>query len=393
MTHALIPEEAERDVIGCAILSADLRREALGRLTAGEFADFNCRDAFAALERLHADGRAVDVATVADEARVDATWLRGILAELPASANVAAYSAIVALRAYGRRLRDDAVKVVNVVNAGDVLEADRLLRRMLDVPPPQASIRPAVDAHELARTDFTQRWLVEGLMERADRVMVVGGEGRGKSLLLRQMAVQLASGIQPFTLDRCPRQTVLIVDLENSEAQVARSLKVLLGKAGADYQRGSLFVKCRPQGMDLTRREDSRWLMALVAHHAPDVLVFGSLYKAYRGTDGRSKSSEEAAELVAHELDTLRVACDCTLLIEAHAPHGEQGDRAGWRPAGSSLWLRWPEVGLGMKPPKRDERGQRVVEVVQWRGFRDRDRASHWPDTLVEGDRWPWERA
>lgn len=85
---------------------------------------------------------------------------------------------------------------------------------------------------------------------------------------------------------------------------------------------------------------------------------------------------------MASALDEIRVKHDTVMLIEAHAPHGEGADRAGWRPAGSSLWLRWPELGLGLKPDESS------VQVVQWRGARDRNR--QWPVRLVEGRTWPY---
>jgi replicative DNA helicase len=83
--------------------------------------------------------------------------------------------------------------------------------------------------------------------------------------------------------------------------------------------------------------------------------------------------------------DEIRTEHDCALWIEAHAPHGDKGDRAGWRPRGSTLWEGWPEFGIGMKPID-----DQTVELVRWRGDRDRNRECLWPKQLTEGRSWPW---
>jgi replicative DNA helicase len=62
------------------------------------------------------------------------------------------------------------------------------------------------------------------------------------------------------------------------------------------------------------------------------------------------------------------------------------------RPAGSSLLLRWPEFGLGLKPASNRKLGGRIqdLEMIHWRGDRD-DR--NWPHYLTMGDPhdWPWQ--
>lgn len=53
------------------------------------------------------------------------------------------------------------------------------------------------------------------------------------------------------------------------------------------------------------------------------------------------------------------------------------------RPYGSSLFLRWPEIGIGLKPD--GEQGD--LWVGRWRGDR---LENNWPDKLVRGQIWPW---
>ncbi len=377
--------QAERDVIGAMLQSKPLREYALDRLDPADFHDTHCRDTYIAIEQLHALGQIIDRNVVAASASVPLPWILQTIAGTPSSSNVEAWCEIVSAGAYCRRAIGYAQSISESARAWDAGLTAAVVESGIPAPP-RNELDAAEDAQVLAGVEFEYDWLIPGLLERRERVMVVGGEGSGKSLLLRQFAVAAASGLHPFDFSRVRRVKTLIVDLENSRLQVARSLKRLVGCAGDDYVPGWCLVRTRQQGMDLTAHRDVRWLDQVLATDRPDLVVFGSLYKAYRGADGRGKGSEEAAELVAHAIDELRVRHDCAWLIEAHAPHGDGGDRAGWRPSGSSLWLRWPEIGLGLSKAGEDGR----VRVVHWRGFRDRERVGAWPRLLCQGRGWPW---
>jgi hypothetical protein len=57
---------------------------------------------------------------------------------------------------------------------------------------------------------------------------------------------------------------------------------------------------------------------------------------------------------------------------------------------GSSLLLRWPEFGYGIKPFAEPDANGRVrhVKVERWRGDRD---SRDWPTQLEWGNPWPWQ--
>ena len=57
-------------------------------------------------------------------------------------------------------------------------------------------------AGALLRREFGEEppeWIIPGLLQRGDRMLVTGETGAGKSLLLAQIGVQVAAGIHPFT--------------------------------------------------------------------------------------------------------------------------------------------------------------------------------------------------
>jgi replicative DNA helicase len=253
--------------------------------------------------------------------------------------------------------------------------------------------QPVMDMWDFLEVQETHDWIVPGLLERMDRMILTGGEGGGKSVLMRQLAVCLAAGLHPFHHDPNPAgpAKVLVLDCENSEAQSRRAYRPLMNTAAAAHmpvKRGQLAIDCRPEGVDLTRADGRAWLMRRVESVMPDVLVIGPIYQLHTG----DPASEEHARKVTVALTEARTTARCALLMEAHAPHATGYGPRALRPAGSSLWMRWPEFGYGIRPVE-DERSadeDRARRLVPWRGARDE---RQWPQFLRQGHghgAWPW---
>lgn len=265
-----------------------------------------------------------------------------------------------------------------------------------------SAYEPTSLATLLAGTD-EYRWLVPGLLERGDRMVLTGAEGAGKSVLISQVAATLSGGLHPFTGNALGsgdhHLRVLVVDTENSEAQTRRRYRHLVGRIDELRRNQGLdpndwnqqfYVEIRPQGVDLTAGSDVAWLERAVATIAPDLLVIGPLYRLHHG----DPNDERLARQLCHALDSLRVRHNCALISEAHAGHAQDGngDRR-MRPSGSSLWLRWPEFGYGLrrtKDPHRESNSRErptEVDVIAWRGSREE---RHWPTALTHGRTLPW---
>jgi hypothetical protein len=239
-----------------------------------------------------------------------------------------------------------------------------------------AKPEPAVELDAfLNQPDPEYDWLVAGLLERLERGGLTGPEGGGKSELFRQLGVQFASGIHPFTLEEIDPLRVLLVDLENPTKLVRRKLRVLRVKAGKRYEPGNLHVVSVPQGMDLFGHAPDRgWLEDRVKATRPDVVLIGPLYKLAIC----DINDEQAARTIQGVLDDLRTRYGFALLIEMHSGHGTGGERRPTRPIGASAWLRWPEIGLNLS---------KAGLLTHWRGARDE---REWPSALKRGGDWPW---
>lgn len=135
--------------------------------------------------------------------------------------------------------------------------------------------------------------------------------------------------------------------------------------------------------MDLRSQADRALLARVIEKTRPDLIAIGPLYKMSLGRAG--DTYEVAAADLASAIDHLRERYGVAFWIEHHMPKAETpGQRRG--PIGSSLWQRWPEFGLELRPDPDGEGN--VFNLDRFRGDRDE---RFWPDQLVKGvSKWPW---
>ena len=266
--------------------------------------------------------------------------------------------------------------------------SDRLIQagRQIDVPVTEVSPSPDIDAF-VGIADEPYDWVVPNLLERKDRLLLTGGEGQGKSTLLRKMAVTMAAGCHPFKHTIIQPQRVLIIDAENTERQMRRALGDMVGRVrseGYKLDPDYLRVELR-HDIDLKTPGDQRWLYERVQAAQPDVVVIGPLYKL-----GAVGNEEDPAKEVLRVLDNLRERWGVTLLMETHSPHsdGATSGRRPVRPYGASIWMRWPEFGYGLVADK--ENPDLYTWFIPWRGPRD---VREWPMKLERGGKWMWRTA
>lgn len=386
----------ERTVVGGLLAAQTVPADTV--LSSSLFFDPSLREVAAACLDLVKDGKPCDPVTVRGELlragqrgqSVDGAWLASLLADGCLAAQVGHHAKTLRELATRRELITLATRAwQSALNpASDPLDiaADLYVQAGSIAESGDPVRAPEVmDATDFLEGEDAFDWLVPGLLERGDRLLITGGEGSGKSVLSRQLAVTTAAGVHPFTGRRVDPRKVLLVDLENGTRHLRRALKGLWQHAeliGRPVARGMLTVESRPSGIDLCGAEDRLWLQRLCEHVRPDLLVIGPLYRMHAA----DMNAEEPARQLTRTIDGIRASTGCAIVMETHAPHGQTGMVRNLRPVGSSLFRRWPEFGYGLRP--KDDDGL-TMSLVPWRGPRaERD----FPPALVRGgpQEWPW---
>jgi replicative DNA helicase len=397
---------AEQAALGACLLSPVACAEVLATVAAEAFYRPQHATIYDAIATLFLAGEPVDQITLAkyladsgDLGRIGgATYLHELVQAVPTAANGEYYADIVQDRGLRRALIELGTRLTQMGYSPDretteLIERAVAMSRELRDRGMESDDVVIEDILDFVQREDTYDWIVPGLLERMDRLVLTASEGGGKSTLLRQMSVTLAAGIHPFrTSQSIEPIKVLTLDCENGAPASRRKFRPLLAAAEhleQPVKRGQFHIECKPEGLDLTRAQDRSWMMRRVEKINPDVLIIGPIYRLHAG----DPNSEELARKVSVVIDEARSTARCAVLMEAHAPHHNgQGPHRNLRPLGSSLWMRWPEFGFGLRPVEDEksaanEEGARGRRVVPWRGMRDE---REWPAFIRQGEEWPW---
>jgi AAA domain-containing protein/DnaB helicase-like protein len=408
---------AEQSLLGSVLAAPDVAGPALLSVAPGAWWDTTKHAPIAAVltEMVHR-GQGIDPTVVLAQlqtrgARVDGPYLLTLMQRAWVPANADQYAERI-MELHARR--ELACALVDIrqrldwdweSGAGEFTAAAAVneMRNAAAVAEVAISVsgRPAPETlAELLEGDITYDWLVPGLLERMERWVLTGSEGTGKSVLIAQFVCCLAAGLHPFTGEplRSGPVRVLVLDCENPRpasrrrymwmVKLVTELRDSHMLAPHDWPKHQMNVDLRPGGVDLLGADVS-WLEHAVNSTAPDVLAIGPLYKLHR----HNPNDEQAARDLVAVLDGIRERYGVAVITEAHAGHAEDAGRnRKMRPSGSSLWLRWPEFGYGLRRAANDPGAEHpeFVDVVAWRGSREE---RNWPRQLQHGHILPWSPA
>lgn len=248
----------------------------------------------------------------------------------------------------------------------------------------------------IKRTISPTEWIIPGTFARKERLIITGFEGQGKSQLLRQIAVMLGAGFNPWQpLTRIEPCRVLYIDGENEPNQTLASWQWLIELArywdqtGQGLEKGMLTVleEWDNSDLDLAAPEGTAWLHERVHAYQPDVVLLGPLTNVV----GRDTKDDEPVRRLKRAVNSARSICGSGFIMEHHAPHkGPSDKRRSIRPYGSSMFLKWPDYGFGLLPDHEREEGHYTWERFRWPRVRNRN----WPAGLrwgvPEAMEWPW---
>lgn len=388
------------EAVVCAVLrQPDCLREVAQIITPADFRDPTMGALYGLVVAMKAASEPVDLAALSGKCETrgapypERGHLRALFATIVTTEHVGYHAKTVLTGAIGRRLQQAAVRTYQSVERGEdpALTSSKAASEFAEIR--DGNTGDGFDMKtlgELLAGSDDYDWLIPGLFERQDRLMLTGTEGSGKTYFVRQLCILAAAGINPVTFDQIDPVRVSVIDVENTERQWIRTTRGLAARAkrfGSADPSETLQIKCAGR-LDITSPAHLGAVHRVIDEHRPDILAIGPLYKL---VPGAINTDDDAAPLIA-ALDSIRDR-GVSLVMEAHAGHSQGGNgERNLRPRGSSALLGWPEFGYGLAPipPEEGENDPAVTyaRLGKWRG--DRDQRA-WPAKLMRGtSSWPW---
>jgi hypothetical protein len=400
MTDRVTPHDTDTELalLGAMWLTTTTNRGlALDALTAADFYGPGNAELFAAIGTMHRRGDPMDAHTLADDLRRSGSSSDLAMAVVTAkgiTSSIPAYVDIITRLAVARSVQSAGIEITQAaqpgtMSAGELVELAHDRIAAIDVPAMDGAALTGLSTVDdfVDTADTTPApWVIPGMMRAGWRCVVVAPEGLGKSVAFRSIAIAAAAGVHPFAHTPITPVRTLIIDLENPDDAIAETAGPMSRTARkiAGHSPDRAWIWRRMEGIDLRSRADRAAFHQVLEQVRPDLVCLGPLYKAYRKVP--RESDEDAAADVQHILDDARVRHSFALLMEHHAPQGSGLGAREMRPYGSSLWLRWPEMGLKLTLSENGPKDS--LDVGRWR--RDRMKCD-WPDRIDRSEGgWPW---
>lgn len=176
--------------------------------------------------------------------------------------------------------------------------------------------------------------IIEGLLTRGDKMMVSGPSKAGKSFLLMELAVSIATGGE-WLGQRCRKGRVLYLNMELKRSRFAERLAKILQETGEGWPKGIDVWHLR--GRNTSLQSLAPKLSRRCRGKGYDVIIVDPLYKVFTGDENKASEVSEMCNLVdfvARDNEVAIVYCH-------HHSKGEQlAKKAEDRASGSGVFAR-----------------------------------------------------
>jgi hypothetical protein len=205
----------------------------------------------------------------------------------------------------------------------------------VSVPP----VSGLVDWHELLTNGAPDpEWLLEPLLPLGRLVSVVAGAKTGKSLLLLEAGLALATGRPFLDTPKGEPKRVLYLDYEMTENDLAERVEDM----GYGLEEQALLSEnfayyLSPNLPALNTAAGATQLLALADYHEPDLLIVDTLSRVFEGDENGAEAFQKLYRLAWMPLKQRGV----TVVRADHTGHNESGRGRGSSAKGDDVDVAW----------------------------------------------------
>lgn len=198
--------------------------------------------------------------------------------------------------------------------------------------------------------DFSEIWknlpdlapeLIHGILRKGHKMLLSGGSKTGKSMLMIQLAIAIASG--GHWLNRyCEQGKVLYVNLEIDKASFARRIAEACEKRSITVDQIQKNLKIwNLRGHSTTLDKLAPKLIRRCAKENYTAIIIDPIYKVMMGDENKAGDMAQ----FCNQFDKIASQLNCAVIYVHHFSKGEQGKKASIdRASGSGVFARDPDV-------------------------------------------------
>lgn len=230
--------------------------------------------------------------------------------------------------------------------------------------------------------DFTTLWedlpelapeLIQGILRKGHKMLLSGGSKTGKSMLMIQLAIAIASGGH-WLGKVCEQGKVLYVNLEIDRASFARRIAAACEKRSIDpdkIQHNLIVWNLRGHSTSLDKLAPK--LIRRCAKENFTAVIIDPVYKVMMGDE--NKAGDMAA--FCNQFDKIATQLNCAVIYVHHFSKGDQDKKASIdRASGSGVFARDPDVISTVTKLNTEEPAVRVEFTL--REFPEMDPIDAW---------------
>lgn len=193
--------------------------------------------------------------------------------------------------------------------------------------------------------------LIQGILRRGHKLMVSGASKSGKSFMLIELALCMASG-RPWMGYKCEECKVLYVNLEISEPSFAHRIECVSDAMDVNMNACDINLKIiNLRGISVDLKKMSGALIGtILTEEAETGVPFSAviLDPIYKISNGEENSAKDVGAF-CHELDRIATATGASIIYSHHHSKGDQGYKSAQdRASGSGVFARDADAMIDM---------------------------------------------
>lgn len=193
--------------------------------------------------------------------------------------------------------------------------------------------------------------LIEGILRRGHKLMVSGASKSGKSFMLIELALCLATG-RPWMGYKCEECKVLYVNLEISKPSFAHRIECVSAAQDIDMKtcdQNLKIINLRGTSIALSKMAGAL-IGTILTEEADTGIPFSAviLDPIYKISNGEENSAKDVGEF-CHLLDRIATATGASIIYSHHHSKGDQGYKSAQdRASGSGVFARDADAMIDM---------------------------------------------